>query len=781
MRIELGGVVQGVGFRPFVYREAVLLGLKGFVQNSMSGVVIEAEGPAGRLKKFLKIVLKNPPPLAGISAKTVRMLRPAGPGRFEIKKSITKGINRVLVSPDIATCGNCVRELFSQSDRRSGYPFINCTDCGPRFTIITDLPYDRRHTTMSKFRMCADCSSEYNDPATRRYHAQPNACGSCGPRVWLVKANKDCKLQNANCKVQNDGITDPIKKAARLIERGKIVAVKGVGGFLIMCDAGNNRIVRKLRRLKHRPFKPFAVMMRDAETAGKYCEIDKKSEKALAGPQRPVTLLKKRVGQIAGIVADSIAPRTNYLGVMLPYAPVLHLLLKELRIPAVVATSANIADEPLVADNAQAIKKLSGTADYFLLHDRDIKNRCDDSIVQVIAGKPAILRRARGFVPLPVETGVSPGNRRQVLGCGAELKNTFCLAEGRLAFVSQHIGDLKNRETFDFYRDEIRKYREMFGINPDTLAYDLHPDYLATGYALESGKKGAKLLGVQHHFAHALSCMADNKLEGRVIGVILDGTGYGIDGNIWGGEFLIAGYKGFERAGRLKYIPMPGGDKVAEEPWRMALSFLADAYGSGLTGLRVPLVRRVGKNKIKFISRMLEQKINCPLTSSMGRFFDAVSSLLGICDISTYEAQAAVELQAEAEKTCQRVNVSTCQRYKYKIENQDGVRVIETGQVIRGIVKDLAAKVPPEKIAYKFHATVADMVVETCGRISRSTGLKRVVLSGGVFQNKLLLEMISGKLVKRSFAVFTHSQVPCNDGGISLGQAAFGLAYKNPN
>jgi len=767
MKIALGGVVQGVGFRPFVYRLACSLGLKGYVLNSTKGVIIEVEGHSELLNRFYRLLLKNPPPLTAITARSVEFLKLAGFKNFKIRESREGAKKELLISPDIATCKKCLGELFSPSDRRFLYPFINCTDCGPRFTIITDLPYDRKYTTMKKFEMCEDCLAEYTDPLSRRYHAQPNACEKCGPQVRLISAKKG--------NLSSFSGYETIKKAAGFIEKGNIVAVKGVGGFHLMADACNQRVVLELRRKKMRPFKPFAIMSSDIEKVKEYCEVDRRTEELLLSPRRPIVLLKKRCCGRFKDIADAIAPNNNYLGVMLPYTPLHYLLLQNLHSPAIVATSANLQDQPLIFKDDEALQKLAGISEYFLLHNRDIENRVDDSIMQEMDGRGVILRRARGFVPLPVDTGNLRVRNTGVLGCGAELKNTFCLARDNLIFVSQHIGDLKNEETYNFYKEEIQKFQKFFDITPEIVVCDLHPDYLSTWYAIELKKrnKSLRIARIQHHYAHILSCMADNSLDENVIGVSFDGIGYGSDGNIWGGEFLVCGYNGFRRWGHLRYVPMPGGDRATEEPYRMAISYLSDAYGNDFQHINLPFVKRMDKKKMKIILHMIEQRVNSPLTSSMGRFFDAVSSLLGICDISTYEAQAAIELQMKAELA--QSSGLRPQGYRYKIREQEGTYIVEPAEIIQEIVRDIKRGVPAEEIAYSFHLAIADIILTLCRIIRKKTGIKKIVLSGGVFQNKMLLEISAATLRENSFLVYTHRQVPPNDGGISLGQVVFGL------
>ena len=776
MKITLNGVVQGVGFRPFVYRLANFLGLKGYIFNSTQGVVIEIQGERSSTKEFLHRLKKDAPPISFITNEEVEILPEKKFHKFEIRDSRRESEKNILVSPDIATCNKCFQELFDTADRRFHYPFINCTDCGPRFTIIQDLPYDRPRTTMQKFKMCTNCQGEYENPMTRRYHAQPNACPKCGPTVTLISGGKPPRFASQNEAGGGSNLSRfrhrgerAVFQAAALIEKGYILAVKGIGGYHLICDAQNSASVKKLRERKKRPFKPFAIMSLDINKIARYCHINNDDKKLLEDPRRPIVLLRKKSNNL---VSKFVSPNNNYFGVMLPYAPIHHLLLSYCSTLSIVATSANLADEPLIINDREALQSLSGIADYFLIHNRDIHNRCDDSITQIVDGSSVMLRRARGYVPLPIFLTPIHKNKIHVLGCGAELKNTFCLVKSNYGFISQHIGDLKNLETFEFYKTQIESFKKLFAVKPGIVVHDIHPDYLSTKYAI--GQKDCRVIGVQHHHSHIASAMAENGLNKKVIGVAFDGIGYGLDGNIWGGEFFIADYNNFRRIGQLKYVPMPGGDRATEEPYRMAISYLYDVFGQDVKKLKIDFLKRIKPKSLNLILNMIDKNVNCPLCSSMGRFFDGISSLLGICDISTYEGQAAVELQTAAEKECQ--SIPPRQSYEYKIIEQNGTWIVEPFLIVRDVVRDLQKKISKEVIAAKFHRVIAVIVLDVCGRAKNRFGINDVVLSGGVFQNKLLTEITSGILRENDFSVYTNHEVPPNDGGISLGQAAIGIA-----
>ncbi|MEU8269770.1 carbamoyltransferase HypF [Sphaerisporangium sp. NPDC049002] len=753
--IRVDGVVQGVGFRPFVHRLATRLGLCGVVGNDEHGVFIEVEGVSTAVAEFLETVRHRPPPLAIVDRVTSREVPVTGEPGFGIAPSTGAGRGRALISPDVATCADCLRELEDPSDRRYGYPFINCTACGPRFTIVRASPYDRAGTTMAAFAMCDACSEEYHDPAGRRFHAQPVCCAACGPRLRLV----DGALQEIP--------GDPVREAARLLRRGRLLAVKGIGGYHLAVRADLERAVTALRARKHREERPFALMVPDLAAARLLCAIDPDEERLLTGRRRPIVLLRRRTrhagGGIAeGGVAEAVAPGARSLGVMLPYSPLHHLLLRQFPQP-IVLTSGNVSDEPIAYLDDTALARLDGIADAFLTHDRPIHTRADDSVVRVFRGRELPIRRSRGYVPAPLT--LAEGVRRPVLGCGAELKHTFCLAEGRRAFVSHHIGDLENFETLRSFTEGVRHFQRLFGVRPELVAHDLHPEYLSTKYAL--AREGVELVGVQHHHAHIASCMADNGVAGPVIGVAFDGLGYGLDGTLWGGEFLVADLAGFERAGHLEPVPMPGGATAIRQPWRMAAAYLGAGAPEGLG------VRERNAGRWDAVAAMAARGVNAPPTSSAGRLFDAVAALVTGRDTVTYEGQAAIELERIAAPGEQRA-------YPCRILDPaatgtggaDGERPFRVVglDLVEAVVEDAGAGAAV--ISARFHNGVARLVAEGCLRVRERTGLSTVALSGGVFQNLYLVERAAALLEERGFTVLLHSRVPPNDAGISLGQVA---------
>jgi hydrogenase maturation protein HypF len=753
VKINLEGIVQGVGFRPFVHRLALLLGLNGAVLNTSCGVEIAAEGNAEKISEFYKRLHSELPPLAKIIKSEVKSVRIKGYKAFSILESKKSFRQSVLVSPDICICSDCLKELFSDKNRRYLYPFINCTNCGPRFSIIKDLPYDRPFTTMKKFRMCPSCRKEYLDIRDRRYHAQPDCCPECGPQVRLLRNDKTIAVK-----------TQAILKTISLLKKGGIIAIKGIGGFHMACDAMNLSAVKRLRSLKNRPFKPFALMAGNIKSVKKLCSLSGAEKKILSSPERPIVLLKKKINSR---IIQELAPDNNYLGIMLAYAPLHYLLFsrqlcKDRPIKYLVMTSANIADEPIETDNSSAVRNLSGLCDYFLIHDRDIYNRIDDSIVQVMDGRPIALRRARGYSPFPF---LMARPMKEILACGAELKNTFCLSKDRFTFLSQYIGDLKTFLTFDFYKETVKRLLELFCVKPKVIAYDLHPDYLSTRYALESKEKNRslKLIPVQHHRAHLASVIAEHRIKQKVIGVCFDGIGFGSDSKVWGGEFFTGGLKDLKRASHLEYVPMPGGDKATQQPYRMGISYLYNAFGRDMRKLEIGFIR---KHRAKINDIINAAGINPVLTSSAGRLFDAVSSILGICDIITYEAQAAIRLQMFAEKS------KTKKSYRFLIQKTGSGFVIKSIEVISGIALDLEKGINITDIARKFHNSMAIMAKDMCVILRDKTGSNTVCLSGGVFQNKLLLETLAGLLRKSGFKLYYNELLPTNDGAVSLGQAA---------
>ncbi len=802
-RITISGVVQGVGFRPFVYNLAQRLGLRGWVLNHSGGVDIEAEGALERLTTFIAALRDEAPPLARIESLEAVPISANGYEEFEIRHSEAQAGRFMLISPDVATCPDCLRELFDFADRRYRYPFINCTNCGPRFTIIEDIPYDRPLTTMRVFPLCEACRAEYEDPTDRRFHAQPNACPVCGPKIWISesanqrvgeKVNGEWRMENGETHIPDYAVLstqyDALAVAVDRLLKGEILAIKGLGGFQLACDATNAKAVQRLRERKRRPHKPFAVMVATLEEARTHCAISPAEAELLTSSQAPIVLLDRRD---ASTIAEGVAPNQKTLGLMLPYTPLHHLLLRDVGRPLVM-TSGNVSEEPIAKDNDEALARLSGIAEAFLLHNRDIYARYDDSVVRVIEKanerekekanlriseatnrrvgaqiapkseiqnpKLQIIRRARGYAPFPVRL---PFGAPPLLAVGPLLKNTFTLTRDEYAFVSQHIGDMENLETLAHYEAALATYQHLFRIEPEYVVCDLHPDYLTTrlaaDYATEHGLPAP--LAVQHHHAHIAACLADNGWApelGPVIGVALDGTGYGTDGAIWGGEWLVADYGDFRRAAQLEYLPLPGGDAAIRHPWRIAVAYLhalvdPEDYPAGFCPGEAGLIRQ-----------QLEKGLNVAQTSSMGRLFDAVSALLGVCRETSYEAQAAIELEQIA------APAAALAPYPFAIERD----IIRVAPLFYALLGDLARGIPVPEIAARFHVTVAEMVVAGARRIREETGIATVALSGGVFQNRLLLELTLPRLEAAGFELLLHRQMPPNDGGVSLGQAAVG-------
>ncbi len=755
VRISVRGVVQGVGFRPFVYQLAARHNLRGWVRNTSEDVKIEVEGEAKDVDLFLNDLRRQAPPMSHIEDITATSAPLANYEKFEIRESVAEAGKYQLVSPDIATCPDCLKEIFDPKDRRYRYPFTNCTNCGPRFTIIKDIPYDRPNTTMQSFKMCPACQREYNDPLNRRFHAQPNACPVCGPSLELW----DDQGNPVACE-------DVIGKTAALLREGKVVAIKGLGGFLLACDATSERAVNLLRRRKNRHAKPLAVMVANMNEVKRHCVVDETEEKLLKSPGSPIVLMKWKT---ESEISQAAAPGLKYIGVMLPYTPLHHLLLREAGLPLVM-TSGNLSEEPIAKDNDEAISRLQNLVDYFLVHNRDIYARYDDSVMIVEKDIPRFIRRARGYAPYPVHL---PYQSQQILGCGAEEKNTFCLTRDNYAFVSQHIGDMENLETYEHYVNTIELYRKLFRIKPEIIAYDMHPEYLPTKYAKElAEKEGFKLFPVQHHHAHIASCLADNGIKGPVIGVSFDGTGYGTDGNIWGGEFMVADYKDFQRAAHLEYLPLPGGALAIKKPYRTAIGYLL-ALGIDLEK-NLLFFKQVDEREITLIRNQIDKKVYTPLTSSMGRLFDAVAALSCVRGVIVYEAQAAIDLEMLAYNAPDETGY-----YPFSLDKQQGINIIKIRDLLQAIIKDILKATPQAIIAAKFHNTIAQMILEACQSIAGETGIKRVALSGGVFQNRLLLRKTVPLLESKGFEVYTHRQVPCNDGGISLGQVVIANANNN--
>ena len=744
-RAEIGitGIVQGIGFRPFIYNLAQKHLIRGWVLNNEKGVLIDAESEDGNLDRFIQDIPKLAPPLARIESFEVKYLEPLGYSTFEIRKSEEAQDKFVLISPDVATCDQCLSELFSPKNFRYRFPFVNCTLCGPRFTIIQDIPYDRRKTTMAPFIMCPVCQKEYEDPLDRRFHAQPNACPACGPSLHLE--DREGKEVSG----------DPIVKTLDLLSKGRIVAIKGLGGFHLACDAKNQDAVSSLRSRKFREDKPFAVMCQNIDEVKEHCEVNEEEEKLLLSVERPILILRRRGNSP---IAHAVAPYQDTLGVMLPYSPLHHLLLNG-PLKTLVMTSGNVSDEPISYKNEEAFRRLSNIADYFLFHNREIHMRCDDSVTRIFDGKPYILRRSRGYVPFPIKLSFP---LEMILACGGELKNTFCLTRGQYAFLSHHIGDLENLETLTSFEEGIEHFKKLFYIEPKAVAYDFHPDYLSTQYALSI--PGIPKIGVQHHHAHIVSAMAENEIEGDVIGAALDGTGFGLDGTVWGGEFIKANLRDFDRLAHLRKVPMPGGSMAIKEPWRMAMVYLFEAFGEEATKLKIDLMKRIDWGKWDILKKAINKKVNTPLTSSMGRLFDAVSSLLSIRDEVHYEGQAAIEMEMIADH-------GITEEYSFRNYNDEVSMVIDPAEMIRGVIRDLIDGLSASKISGKFHRTISRMIIDTCETIRSNKKLNRVVLSGGVFQNIYLLSLVTEDLRRSGFDVYTHHLVPPNDGGISLGQA----------
>jgi hydrogenase maturation protein HypF len=754
--INVQGVVQGVGFRPFVYGLANRLDLAGFVQNRVGGVLIEVEGKVRSLEQFLIELTGHPPPLALIERVSWESLPVRGGEEFRIAPSEVEAPGRVFVSPDVATCRDCLAELLDPTDSRYRYPFLNCTNCGPRLTIIQGAPYDRERTTMASFPMCSACRQEYEDPGNRRFHAQPTCCPECGP-VLQVLSGQGCPREAA----------DPVDRFAAAICCGQIGALKGLGGYHLVCDSRDEAVVAELRRRKHRDEKPFALMVGTLAEAERLCQIGPAERDLLSSPRRPIVLLRKRPG---AVVAKAVAPHNPFLGIMLPYTPLHHLLMKAVAGVPLVMTSGNRSDEPIAYEDRDAGERLAGIADLFLTHNRQIHVRCEDSVTRVAAGQELIVRRSRGYAPEPLTLPLEcPG---PILAVGGQLKAAFALGRGRHALLSHHLGDLDQCEAYRAFVQDVELYQQLFEVWPDRIAHDLHPDYASTRYAQGRSRVPGKgipvqLVGVQHHHAHLASCMAEHGLVEPVLGVIFDGTGYGTDGTVWGGEFLVGDYLQFHRAARLRTVGMAGGDRAIREPWRMALAHLRDA-GAPVSSLqqRVPVVA------LRTAERMLERRLNTPLTSSMGRLFDAFAALIGLRDHVSYEGQAAMELEWLA------MQASPDETYPFDLvcgSSLDAME-IDTRPLIRAGAEDLVRHTASAVMARRFHSTLVEVIAAVVGRLRQTTGLEVVVLSGGVFMNALLTEEVDRRLQSDGFRVHRHRLVPPNDGGLSLGQLAVAAA-----
>ncbi|MGO8760689.1 MAG: carbamoyltransferase HypF [Desulfobaccales bacterium] len=750
-KLKVTGVVQGVGFRPFVYRLARLHHLAGWVCNTSQCVEIEIEGPPASLATFIARLQEEAPALARIDAVVSRAAQPRGAAGFAIRESRHLAATEALIPADVATCDDCLADIADPGNRRYHYPFTNCTNCGPRFTIIREVPYDRPNTTMAGFVLCPQCRAEYENPEDRRFHAEPTACPVCGPRVWLEEGDRRLDL-------------DALPAAARLLKEGKIVAVKGLGGFHLAADARHDAAVKTLRERKGRVAKPFALMVRDLAEAERLCHLGDREKSLLLSRERPIVLAPRRPG---APVSARVAPGHRFLGLMLPYTP-LHFLLMEHAPAALVMTSGNLSEEPLVHTNDEARRKLSGLADAFLMHDRDIQVPCDDSVVRPVAASAVIpLRRARGFVPSPVYL---PLKSEPILGVGAEQKNTFCVAAGGVALLSQHIGDLDSVETFDYYQRAVTHFKALCRQDPAIVAHDLHPHYLSTRYA--RGLAGVRLIGVQHHHAHIAACLAENRRTDRGIGIALDGTGYGPDGTVWGGELLVADLAGFTRAGHFAAVRLPGGEAAVKDPGRMAAAYLYALYGEDFLGQ----ARRLGLNyaplQERILYRQLTDGLNSPLTTSAGRLFDAVAAALGVCRLRTYEGQPAMELEMVADDPDDGF-------YPAAIHHEGEVLVLDTLSIFRSVVADRHEGVAAAAIAARFHHSLARLLADACRLIREPTGLNLVALSGGVMQNALLFSRLNRALATLGFEVLTHTLAPPNDGCIALGQVAVAAAQIN--
>jgi hydrogenase maturation protein HypF len=741
--IDITGIVQGVGFRPFVYRLAGDYGIKGFVTNTPEGVRVRAAGGEEALRSFLEALPMEAPPQAVIEEVRSSEAQPFTAESFEITTSSHEGERQTLISPDLATCDDCLEELWDEEDRRYLYPFINCTNCGPRFTIICGTPYDRPMTTMAEFEMCELCGEEYHDPSDRRFHAQPNACPECGPRLWLT--DEDGEVLPG----------DAVKQAASLLKEGKIVALKGLGGFQLACDAASDQAVSRLRERKNRYAKPLAVMVRDAEEAENLCRVSGGERELLTSPRRPIVLLEEKQG--SGL-SRQVAPGLRHQGIFLPYTPLHHLLMKEVDLPLVM-TSGNLSEEPIAKDNQEALRRLKGIADYFLLHDRGILVRYDDSVTRILRDREYPLRRARGYAPYPIK--LDEEHQVEVLALGGELKNTFCFLRGRHAFVGQHIGDMDNRETLEHFEEALAALQRLFSLKPQVIACDLHPDYMTTGLAVDYPLPRE---GIQHHHAHIVSCMADNGITEKVIGVAWDGTGYGTDNTVWGGEFLVCDQASYTRWARLSPYPMPGGEACITHLNRMALGVLWEVFADEREAQELyEELFEVEEREMEALAGQLRSGFNTPLTSGAGRLFDAAAALVGLRKTAHYEGQAACELEAVA--------TTTNRSYPYRLDTGDELWEIDTRPLFQALISHVKAGKSSGEMAGRFHLSLAKAIIETCGRISSETGLRSVALSGGVFQNQRLTLMVTEALEKMGFSCYVHRRVPCNDGGLSLGQA----------
>ena len=744
LQITVTGLVQGVGFRPFVYRIANLHQLTGWVQNTNENVRIEVSGTMHNLSAFLT-ALRVQAPLASV-VEEIKVLETEAVSyqEFSIRSSFDGSEEVTEISPDIAVCEACLLDM-EQSGNRKDYSFVNCTHCGPRFTIVEELPYDRAKTTMKIFEMCPDCRREYETISDRRFHAQPTACSQCGPHYQVFRGQE----------MISENIGEIMGIVANCIGGGGLVLMKGLGGMHMACDAFNKSAIQRLRDLKNREGKPFAVLFRELESLKKYAEVGAIEEQSLFSWQRPIVLLQMKDNPEGSVLPTGLNAGLNLLGVMLPYLPFHYQLFALLQTDAIVLTSGNFSSEPILTENAEALTQFSERVDLVLLHNRAIFNRTDDSVARIMDGKERLLRRSRGYAPTPVRTAL---NMEGIVAFGAELTNCFCVGKGRKAFLSQHIGDLQGLETLQFYEETITKFIRLFRIKPTLLAVDSHPAYLSSKTGLGFGEQ--PVVQVQHHHAHIASCMAEHKLDEAVIGVAMDGTGYGDDGQTWGSEFLVCDLNQFKRISHFGYLPMPGGDSASEEPWRMAVSWLYQVYGPHFTSLNLPFLKNLDPEKIRMIVHMIEQNINCPLTSGAGRYFDAVAALLDLVQTASFQAEGPMRLESMVRGDC---------TASYPVAVGQPIRFDAT---LHGIVADIVAGEESSIISTKFHNTIILAIFESVNAIRSKEGIRKVVLSGGVFQNKYLLEGTTKLLKENDFEVYSHATIPTNDGGIALGQLA---------
>ncbi|MBN2813594.1 MAG: carbamoyltransferase HypF [Bacteroidales bacterium] len=737
MTVQVKGLVQGVGYRPFVYRMAMQHHLTGWVVNRTDGVMIRVEGIASHMAGFMEDLRNLAPVVAQVDEVIIDQDLPEGLTGFSILASQDLGDETSEICPDIAVCPDCLADILNQPHRLH-YPFVNCTNCGPRFSIIRSFPYDRVNTAMSVFKMCEQCQAEYDDINDRRFHAQPVACNSCGP-VYTLHIGKHC----------TDNLQEVIEQSAAVINNGGLLAIKGLGGFHLMCDATNDAAVSNMRQLKQREGKPFAVMFRDLESLKIYGEAGEAEVSSLTSWRRPVVIIGNK-----NKLAHGVTLGLNTLGAFLPYMPIHYLLFGHINTPAIVLTSGNIADEPVIISNNLAMSTFSELTNGVITYNRDIVNRSDDSVVRIILDKERILRRSRGYVPQPLRLSYDVNG---ILAVGAELSGCFCIGKENRAYLSQHIGDLKNHETFQFFEESVSRFQQLFRIKPIKIAADLHPDYLSTRYATSLG---LPVVYVQHHHAHIASCMAENNVDEQVIGLAFDGTGYGTDGHTWGSEFLVCDYSVFTRYSHFAYMPLPGGDLVTHEPWRMGLALLYQAFGVDLMQLRLPLLEYAGRKKCSLLIEAMEKDINCPLSCGAGRLFDAVASITGLCHAARFHAEAPMRLESA-------IIPDITDSYDTEISD-----VISFIPAIRQMVKDMEGNTDVGIIATRFHNALCNASLQVAQRIRKSTGITSVALSGGIFQNKYISEKLEMLLVNDNFTVYTHSHVPCNDGGIALGQLA---------